>query len=88
VVRIPNTSHFSTARYQEPQDQARVETNDRKLQSVLHELTQILLDESFVLPIAEATVRDVGPEIARASVHGVTWNTYGLFAFEGVWLEQ
>jgi len=88
VVRIPNTGHFATPRYQEVQEQVRSETDDRKLKELLHELNQILLDESFVAPIAEAAVRDVGPEVAHASVRGATWNTFGLFAFEDVWLEQ
>jgi hypothetical protein len=42
-------------------------------------VTQIILDESFVAPIAEGAGPTTGPEVARSSVKKVTWDTFGLF---------
>ncbi len=86
-VRVPNTSHFATPRYQELIDQMNAATDDQQLKALLHEITQIMLDESFVVPIAEGAGTVTGPQVARDSVHGVTWDTFGHFAYEDVWLE-
>jgi hypothetical protein len=48
----------------------------------VHDLTEVMLDESFLLPIAEKQ----GPDVARGTVKNVTWNSYGMYAFEDVWL--
>jgi peptide/nickel transport system substrate-binding protein len=87
-VRVPNTSRFDSPRYQELIGEAFAETDDQKLKAELHELTQIILDTSFVAPIAEATDRDAGPEVARGVVHNAAWNLFGLFAFEDVWVDR
>ncbi len=87
-VRIPNTSHFTNQRYAELIDQINVSTDDAQLKSGLHELTQIMLDESFVLPIAEGAGPTTGPELTRSSVRNVAWDTLGLFAYEDVWLDH
>jgi peptide/nickel transport system substrate-binding protein len=88
TVRVPNTSHFDSRRYRELIGQVVAETDEQRLKAELHEITQIMLDESFVALIAEATARDAGPEVARAVVRNPTWNVFGLFAFEDVWLDR
>src|SRR5262249_11237569 len=62
-VRRPNPSHFDTPRYGQLIDQITAEVDDEKLKALLHEVTQIWLDESFVIPIAEGASRDTGPEV-------------------------
>ena len=84
-VRVPNTSHYDSPRYHDLIAQANAATNDDQLKVVLHELTQILLDESFVAPIAEGASIATGPEVARTSVHNATWDTFGLFVYEDIW---
>jgi peptide/nickel transport system substrate-binding protein len=86
-VRLPNTSHFETPRYTELIAQAYSETDNGKLKTQLHELTQIMLDESFVAPIAESGTTTSGPEVARSRVRNVTWDKFGLFGYEDVWLD-
>jgi hypothetical protein len=49
-------------------------------------LTQIVLGESFVAPIAESATTTAGPEVARSNVRDVAWDKFGLFSFEDVWL--
>ena len=53
TVRVPNTSHFETPRYRDLIVQANALTDDQLLKPTLQELTQIMLDESFVAVIAE-----------------------------------
>ena len=86
-VRVPNTSHFASPHYADLINRMNVQTDDQRLKVLLHELTQITLDESFVLPIAEGFGPTTGPEVARSSVRDVAWDTFGLFAYEDVWLE-
>jgi peptide/nickel transport system substrate-binding protein len=88
TVRRPNPSHFDTPRYAQLIDQITAEVDDQKLKTLLHEVTQIWLDESFVITIAEGASRDTGPEVARAPVHDVTWDSFGLFGFDGAWLQR
>jgi ABC-type transport system substrate-binding protein len=88
TVRRPNPSHFDTPRYAQLIDQIVAETDDQKLKALLHEVTQIWLDEAFVLPIAEGAGRDTGPEVARASVRDVTWDPFALFSYDDVWLQR
>ena len=87
-VRVPNTSHFETPRYKELIAQTYSATDDRALKALLHELTQIVLEESFVAPIAESASTTTGPEVARSTVRNVTWDKFGLFAYEDVWLDR
>ena len=77
-VRVPNASHFATPRYQDLIDQANAATDDQQLRAVLHEVTQIMLDESFVIPLAEAAGTLNGPEVTRGTVHNVTWDVSGF----------
>jgi peptide/nickel transport system substrate-binding protein len=88
TVRRPNPSHFDSPRYAQLVDQIVAEVDDQKLKALLHEVTQIWLDEAFVIPIAEGAGRDTGPEVARSSVHDVTWDPFALFAYDDVWLQR
>ncbi len=87
-VRVPNTSHFESPRYKELIDQSLGETNDQQLKSIMHELTQITLDEAFVVPIAEVASQPLGLEVARANVKSVTWDDWGWCAYQDVWLAR
>ena len=87
-VRVPNTSHFETQRYTDLIGQIYAETDPAALKSELHEVTQIMLDESFIAPIAESATATTGPEVARTNVHDATWDSFGLFAYENIWLSQ
>lgn len=86
-VRIPNTSHFETPLYKDLLSQVYTETNEQALKAELHELTRIMLDQSFIAPIAESATTTTGAEVARRSVRNAAWDTFGLVAYEDVWLE-
>jgi peptide/nickel transport system substrate-binding protein len=88
TVRIPNASHFDSPRYQDLIDQVTAETDDHKLKASLHEVTQIMLDESWVIPLAEDVGRDAGPEVTRRAVQNPTWDAFGLFGYEDIWLQE
>jgi peptide/nickel transport system substrate-binding protein len=87
-VRRPNPSHYDTPQYAQLIEQITAEVDDQKLKRLLHEVTQIWLDEAFMIPIAEGAGRDVGPEVARSTVHDVTWDSFGLFGYDGIWLQR
>jgi peptide/nickel transport system substrate-binding protein len=82
-VRLPNSSHYESTRYKQLIGQTLTETDDQKLKQALHELTQITLDEAFVLPISE----NVAIDAARGSVKNILWDGGGHYQFEGVALE-
>jgi peptide/nickel transport system substrate-binding protein len=88
TVRVPNASHFDSPRYRELIAQVVAETDAQRLKAALHEISQILLNESFVAPIAEATVRDAGPEVARANVRNTAWDLFGFFPFQDIWVQR
>jgi peptide/nickel transport system substrate-binding protein len=87
-VRRPNPSHFDAPRYAQLISQILAEIDDQNLKTLLHEVTQIWLDEAFIIPIAEGAGRDTGPEVARVSVHDVAWDPFALFGYADVWLER
>ena len=58
------------------------ETDDQRFKTEVRELTQIMLDASFVLPIAEGASTTAGPELVRSTVRNVAWDTFGFFAYE------
>ena len=63
-------------------------SHQRADRTALHEVTQIWLDEQFVIPIAEGASRDTGPEVTHAGVRDVSWDPFALFGFDGVWLQR
>jgi peptide/nickel transport system substrate-binding protein len=87
-MRVPNSSNFVSTRYQMLIQQALSATDDQTLQQMLVELTQIVLDEAFVVMIAEGAAQQSGPEVVRSTVRNVTTDRFGLNAYEDVWLAQ
>ena len=87
AVRVPNASYFSSQRYLQLMDETAAATDDTQLKAGLHEMTQIILDEAFVLPIAEGFGQQTGAEVARSKVKSINWDAIGFMAFEDVWLE-
>jgi len=53
--------HFETPRYRDLTSPIAAETDSQKLTALLHETTEIMLDESFIMPIAEATGLGTSP---------------------------
>lgn len=87
-VRIPNASNFVSDRYKALIDQTYAETDDAKLKAQLKELTQIMLDEAFVVAVAKAQGGAAGITVTRAPVKNITYDINGWVAFEDVWLDK
>jgi peptide/nickel transport system substrate-binding protein len=81
--RVPNPSGYTSEQYTRLIGDAGSATDDRQLKGIVHDLTEVMLDEAFVLPIAQKQ----GPDVARSTVKDIGWNSYGMYAFEDVWLE-
>ena len=88
VVRVPNASNFVTPRYQQLIEQAPGLADDQALKPILHEVTQTMLDEAFILPFAEGAGQLAGPEVVRTRVNNANWDGFGLTMFQDVWLSQ
>jgi peptide/nickel transport system substrate-binding protein len=86
AVRVPNSSNFVSERYRDLINRTFVATDDQQLKQELQELTQILLDEAFVVVIAEGTGQQTGTQVARASVRNLSWDKLGGLAYQDVWL--
>ena len=54
----------------------------------MHDLTQVMLDEAFLLPIAQTQGAPAGPDVAHSTIKNVAWNSFGMYAFEDVWLDR
>lgn len=87
-VRVPNTSNFETPRYKQLIEQSYSQTDDQQLKGTLRELTQIMLDEAFVLPVAELTCKASGAEVAVAGLKDTAWNELGWYSYEDMWLAR
>jgi peptide/nickel transport system substrate-binding protein len=86
AVRLPNASNFVSQQYRDLIDQTFTVTDDQSLHQRLQDLTRILLDESFVVLIGESDGQQSGLEVARAGVRDITWDKFGGFAYQNVWL--
>jgi peptide/nickel transport system substrate-binding protein len=86
AVRVPNVSNFSTRQYQDAINQTFAATDDQTLKQGLQTLTATLLDEAFIAVIAEGNGQLSGPELARAGVKDITWDRFGTFAYQDIWL--
>jgi peptide/nickel transport system substrate-binding protein len=86
AVRLPNVSNFSSLQYQDLINQTFAATDDQSLQQGLQDLTRIVLDESFVVMLAESDGQQSGLEVARTGVRDITWDRFGGFAYQNVWL--
>jgi peptide/nickel transport system substrate-binding protein len=85
--RVQNMSNFVSDPYASLIDQASNAKDDERLKSILHALTEIMLDEAFILPIADNQGQEAGPDVARVGVKDIAWDQNGKYAFENVWLE-
>jgi hypothetical protein len=72
--------------YQDLINQAFSATDDQSLRQELQSVTSILLDEAFVVLIAESDGQQSGLEVARAGVSDIAWDKFGGFAYQDVWL--
>jgi peptide/nickel transport system substrate-binding protein len=87
-VRVPNASHFATPHYVDLIARTTAATDVPALTAELHEVTRIMLDESFVAPIAESAGHPTGLEVARRVVNNATWDVRGFFAYQDIWLDS
>jgi ABC-type transport system substrate-binding protein len=87
-LRVPNSSNFTSPRYEMLIDQSLAATDDQVLRQVLSELTQLILDEAFVVMIAEGAGQQSGPEVALSTVHNIMTDPFGLVAYQDLWLEK
>ena len=54
----------------------------------MHDLTQLIRDEAFLIPIAKDDAGGIGTGIACATIKNIAWNNFGMYAFEDVWLDR
>jgi len=47
-----------------------------------------MLDEAFIVLIAEGKGLQSGPVVTRANVRDVAWDKVSGFAYQDIWLEQ
>lgn len=87
-MRVPNSSNFETPRYKQLIDQSYSQTDDQQLKGRFASLTQIMLDEAFVLPIAELSCKASGAEVAVSGLEDTGWNELGWYAYEDIWLAR
>ena len=85
--RVPNGSNFASQRYQDLITATLGLFDETQLKQNLHDLTQIMLDEAFIVMIAEGTGLQTGPVVARSNVRNITWDKVGGFAYEDMRLE-
>ncbi len=83
-VRIPNASNYVSDRYKQLIDLTYAETDDTKLKAQLKELTQIMLDEAFVVAIAKQIGGASGQTVTTTKVKGLTYDMAGWIAYEEV----
>jgi peptide/nickel transport system substrate-binding protein len=86
--RAPNPSNFTSDRYTSLIEQAVDASDDAQLKGVVYELTQVMLDEAFLLPIAQTQGAPGDADVAHSAVKNVAWNSFGIYAFEDVWLDH
>jgi len=85
-VRIPNSSNFESAAYTSLIGQLSAATDDAHQRSTVDQLTSILLDEAFVLMIAESTLQQSGAEVVRANVKNIGIDRFRLVDYQDLWL--
>src|SRR5262249_14159116 len=86
AVRVPNVSNFPTPQYEDAINQAFAATDDQVLKQGLQAITNTFLDEAFIAVIAEGSGQLSGPEVARAAIADITWDRFGTFAYQDIWL--
>lgn len=88
AVKIPNPGHYESPQYAALIDKALAETDNQQLKETMKQITQIMLDEAWVLPIADSEVGTAGITVARSAVKNITWdiNWIAFYRWEDVWL--
>jgi peptide/nickel transport system substrate-binding protein len=84
--RVPGATNFASPRYKALVDQTSSETDDRKLKTAVRELTQIMLDEAFVIPFSESFGTS-GIDVARRAVRNITSDAWGIYNYQDIALE-
>jgi ABC-type transport system substrate-binding protein len=84
--RVPGATNFATPRYKELVDRTSSETDDQNLKGVARELTQIMLDEAFVIPFSESFGTS-GIDVARRAVRNITSDAWGLYNYQDIALD-
>jgi peptide/nickel transport system substrate-binding protein len=87
-VRVPNSSNFVSPEYAALIDLALQSTHSQASQDAVSQLTDLMLDEAFILFIAESATQQSGPEVARATVRDIATDHLGEIAYEDVWLSK
>ena len=89
VKNATNNSNFESPLYGMLIDQALSTTDDQKLKEIMKQITQLILDEAWVVPIVDSQIGAQGGTVARASVKNLTWDMSYIahYRWEDVWLE-
>ena len=85
-MREQNPSNFTSAHYQESIASTLGAVDDQQLKQGLQELIRIMLDEAFIVLIAEGSGLQSGPVVARANVQDVAWDKVSGFVYQDIWL--
>jgi peptide/nickel transport system substrate-binding protein len=93
VTRMANSRHldpsgnsntgFTSPEYVQLFNAASAEPDPAKLKSIYSQINDLLLDESFVMPINSSPAR----MLTRATVHDVGLSQHGAFLFNAAWLD-
>jgi peptide/nickel transport system substrate-binding protein len=85
-VRIPNSSNFDSPTYRSLIDRLSAATDDTLQRGAVDQLTGMLLDEAFVLTIAESTLQQSGAEVVRSSVKNINVDRFRLVDYQDLWI--
>jgi peptide/nickel transport system substrate-binding protein len=84
--RVPGATNFASPRYKELVDRTSTETDDQNLKGVVRELTQIMLDEAFVIPLSESFGFS-GIDVVRRSVRNISSDAFGMYNYQDIALD-
>jgi peptide/nickel transport system substrate-binding protein len=85
-VRIPNSSNFESPAYRSLIEQLSAATDDSRQRNTVDQLTGVLLDEAFVLVIAESTLQQSGAEVVRSTVKNISIDRFRLVDYPDLWM--
>ncbi len=94
VTRMANSRHldpsgnsntgFTSPEYVQLFNQASAEPDTNKRKQIYSQVNDLLLDQSFVMPICSAPAR----MLTRAQVHDIGLSQHGAFLFNSAWLDS
>lgn len=94
VTRMANSRHldpsgnsntaFTSPQYVQLFDQASAEPDTTRRKQLYDQINDLLLDESFVMPISNGP----GRMLTRARVHDIVPSQHGTFLFNSAWLDS